>query len=142
MASQPPVVTNRPGPKRARLMLGILGTLGLCVVAALVGVLTYSTVSGSNMAGLQGTWRDPANDRHNHRFQPNGGVESYFGSLPMEQFASWRRDGQQITIRTIRNWDFVGQLEGDEIRGKRLIRDDTGAVVHTTDTVWRRVQPH
>jgi hypothetical protein len=141
MASQPSAIANGPRPKHTLVVLGILGALGLCVVAALVGVLAYPTVSGPNMAGLEGTWRDPANPRHSHRFQPNGDLKSNFGSLPMAQFATWRRDGQQITIRTIRNWDFVGQLEGDEIRGKMLTRDETGAVVHTTDTVWRRAQP-
>jgi hypothetical protein len=142
MASQSPAIANRPYPKHALVLLGVFGALGLCVVAALVGVLAYPMASARNMAGLEGTWRDPANSRHTHRFQPNGDVESNFGSLPMAQFASWWRDDQQITSRTSRNWDFVGQLEGNEIRGKMLIRDETGTVVHTTDTVWQRVQPH
>jgi hypothetical protein len=58
--------------------------------------------------------------------------------LPMESFATWRRDGQQITVRTTRGWDFVGQLDGGTIRGQMIIRDETGATVNTTDTVWQR----
>ena len=56
----------------------------------------------------------------------------------MGALGKWQRDGQQITIRTDRNWDFVGELDGDEIRGKQTIRDQGGATVTTVDAVWRR----
>ena len=48
------------------------------------------------------------------------------------------RNGQQISVRTTRHWDFVGQLNGDEIRGKMILRDLTGAAESEHDAVWRR----
>jgi hypothetical protein len=62
----------------------------------------------------------------------------FYGGLPMDRFLTWQRDGQQITIRTTRNWDFVGQLDGGEIRGKMILRDQAGAAVSEHDAVWRR----
>jgi hypothetical protein len=135
MVSQPSGYAQARGNKRVLVVLGIVG---LCIVALLGVGGAYLIFSGHNTAGLEGTWRDPANPRHTHRFQPSGGVDTWHDKLPMERFVTWRRDGQQIIVRTTRGWDFEGQLEGEMIRGKMIIRDEKGAVVNTTDTVWRK----
>jgi hypothetical protein len=56
----------------------------------------------------------------------------------MQRFMTWQRDGQQITVRTTRSWDFVGQLSDGEIRGKKITRDSSGATVSAIDQVWRK----
>jgi hypothetical protein len=65
-------------------------------------------------------------------------VDAWYGGLPVDHFLTWQRDGNQITIRTTRNWDFVGQLDGGEIRGKLILRDQSGAAEGEHDAVWRR----
>jgi hypothetical protein len=135
MENQPPASAKPRGNKRVLIAFGILG---LVVVAALVGGWAYLKFSGQNMAGLEGTWRDPVDPRHTHQFRRNGQVDTWYGVLPMESFATWQRDGQQITVRTTRGWDFVGQLDGGTIRGQMIIRDETRATVNTTDTVWQK----
>ena len=141
---EPPPASGQPrGNKRVLVIFAILGSVA---VAALVGGAVYLIFSGHNTAGLEGIWRDPANPRHCHEFLPSGDIETWDGQkgsaanlkFPMARFATWRRDGQQITVRTTRGWDFVGQLDGAAIRGKTSIRDETGAVVNTADTVWQR----
>jgi hypothetical protein len=125
----------------ARRRLVAFGGLGLLLIAVLVGSWAYwrpTTATGSNLAGLEGTWRDRPDSRHTYQFRANGDVDAWYGSLPMGRFMTWQRDGQRVTARTERNWDFVGELGEGEIRGKMMIRDQTGAVVTTTDAVWRR----
>ncbi len=133
------------GPCRNKRVLVILAIIGSCAVAALVCGLVYLTFSRHDTAGLEGTWRDPANAHHCYEFLPSGDVETWLGRkgtglgmFPMARFATWRRDGQQITVYTTRGWDFVGNLDGGTIRGTMLIRDETGKVVNSTDTVWRK----
>ena len=132
-------------PRGSKRVLVVLGIIGLVAVAALVGGLAYLTFSGHDTAGLEGTWRDPANAHHCHEFLPSGDVETWLGRkgtgmgmFPMARIATWRRDGQKITVHTDKGWDFVGQLDGGTIRGKVISRDETGAVENTTDTVWRK----
>jgi hypothetical protein len=140
MASQPPAAVGQRGTKRVLVAVGIVGSL---VVAALVGGWTYLRFSGHNMAGLEGTWRDTNNPSHLYEFRPNGDLETWTtGSKSwwnrIGWSATWRRDGQQITIRTDRNWDFKGQLDGGAIRGKMLIRNESGAIETEVDAVWQR----
>jgi hypothetical protein len=142
MEIQSPASTK---PRRSKRILVVVGIIGSVAIAALVFGLAYLTFAGHDTTGLEGTWRDPANPQHCHEFLRSGDVETWFGRkgtgmgmFPMARFATWRRDGQQITVRTERGWDFVGQLEGGTIRGKMIIRDETGQVVNTTDTVWRK----
>jgi hypothetical protein len=134
MASQPPAAVGQRGTKRVLVAVGIVGGL---VVAALLGGWTYLKFSGHNMAGLKGTWRDTNNPRHLYEFRPNGDLETWTGSKSwwnrIGWSATWRRDGQQITIRTDRNWDFRGQLDGGAMCGKMLIRNESGAII--TDTI-------
>jgi hypothetical protein len=125
------------GPS-GRRRLFTLGGLGLLLVAALVGGWVYLRPAEANMAGLEGTWRDPANPKHSYQFRANGAVDAWYGTLPMGRFMTWQRDGRRITVRTERNWDFVGEVDGDEIRGKVLIRDERGETTNTADAVWRR----
>src|SRR5713101_9282148 len=134
MENQPPASGEARGYRRVLVVFGILGLL---VVAALIVGWVY-LFSGQDMTGLEGRWRDPANPRHTHQFRSSGDLDTWLGTLPMARFATWRRDGQHITVRTTRGWDFVGQLQGGTIRGEMLIRDETGAIVNKTDTVWKK----
>jgi hypothetical protein len=98
--------------------------------------------SGHDRVGLEGTWRDRNNLKHFYEFRPDGELATWVGS--QESYnrigwsATWRRDGNRITIRTDRNWDFEGQLGGVTIRGKVLIRDGAGAVVNRVDEIWQK----
>jgi hypothetical protein len=138
MADQPP----KNAARRRRRVLLAAGILGLLVVALLLGGWAYLTFSGHDTSGLEGTWRDANNPRHSYEFQRNGDLACWWGSKQwwnrIGWSATWRRDGQRITIRTDRNWNLEGQLDGDAIRGKMLLRDETGAVVSTPDVVWQK----
>jgi hypothetical protein len=91
---------------------------------------------------LERTWRDTNNPGHLYEFRPNGDLETWTGFKSwwnrIGWSATWRRDGQQITIRTDRNWDFKEQLEGGAIRGKMLIRNESGDIETEVDAVWQR----
>jgi hypothetical protein len=119
----------------------VLVSLGFLVAAGLVGGwvwLKSARVPGRDTAGLEGTWRDRPDSRHTYRFRASGDVDAWYEGLPMERFMTWQRDGQQITVRTTRGWDFVGQLGEGEIRGKQIMRDSSGATVNEIDEVWRK----
>ena len=125
MENQPSFVAQPRGNKRVLLVFGIVSVV---VGVALVGGGALLFFSGNNMTGLEGTWRDPNSAGHHYEFNPNGHVETWSGQKhwwnKIGWSATWRRDGQQITIQTDRNWDFVGQLDGATIRGKMMIRDE------------------
>lgn len=127
---------------RTKQVLIAFGVLGLIVFVALVGGGAYLIFSGHNTAGLEGTWRDPTNPKHSYEFRPNGELASWYGSKEwwnrMGWSATWRRNGNQITIRTDRNWDFQGELDGGTIRGKMLMRNEFGVVESTADVVWQK----
>ena len=135
-----------PGPaasprRRAssRRRLAVLSCLGLLLAVAGVGGLAYWGY-GKFLAeppGLGGVWYDPTNPKHTYRFRAGGAMDAWYGGLPMDHFLTWQRDGQQITIRTTRNWDFVGQLDGGAIRGKLILRDQSGAAEGEHDAAWR-----
>jgi hypothetical protein len=100
-------------------------------------------LSGHDRAGLEGTWRDTNNPQNLYEFRPNGDVDTWTtGSKSwwnrLGWSATWRRDGAHITIRTDRNWDFQGDLDGDIIRGKTLLRNESGAIESEAETVWRK----
>jgi hypothetical protein len=138
MASQPPAAVGTRGNKRVLVVVGIVA------IAALVGGWVYLRVSGHNTAGLEGTWREVGeNSRHCYEFQRNGDLACWYGPKSwwnrIGWSATWWRDGNQITIHTDRNWDFEGQLDGETIRGRMLIRDQPGGkVVTTQDVVWQK----
>lgn len=127
---------------RRALIFVALGVIALLVVAGLAGGLIYWKFSGQNMAGLQGTWRNPKNPKHTYEFKPNGEVDTWSGSKSwwnrIGWTATWRRDGQNITIQTDRNWDLKGTLEGNSIRGKMIMRDGAGETETEIDVVWER----
>ncbi len=142
MSHQPPGSAELP-PDRgsACWRLVLLVSLGVLLVGALVGGwawLKFATAPGPDMTGLEGIWRDRPDSKHTYQFRASGDVDAWYEGLPMARFMTWQRDGQQITVRTTRNWDFVGQLGEGEIHGKQMIRDQTGATVNSVDQVWRR----
>ena len=138
MENQTPAVAQSRGNKRVIFIA--FGIVSLVVAVALVGGWAFLHFSRNNMTGLEGTWHDPKNAGHHYEFQPNGSVDTWSGQKhwwnKIGWSATWRRDGQQITIRTDRNWDFVGELDDGTIRGKMNSRLEAGADVITTDTVW------
>ena len=141
MSNQPPG-SAAPLRRRAssRRRLAVLLCLGLLLAVAGVGGLAYWGY-GKFLAeplGLGGVWHDPTDPKHTYRFRAGGAMDAWYGGQPMDHFLTWQRDGQQITIRTTRNWDFVGQLDGGEIRGKLILRDQSGAAEGEHDAVWRR----
>jgi len=131
-------------PRVNKRILVVLGLVGVLAVAALVGGLAYRRSSLHNMDGLEGTWRLTGNTKHIYEFRPNGELASWFGGSRewwnrLGWSATWRRDGQQITIRTDRNWDFVGHLEGDVIRGKMIMRDPgSGKFEGEVECTWQK----
>lgn len=140
MFSQVPVLVQPRGNKR---ILVVLGLVGLFAGAALVVGLAYRRSSLHKMDGLEGTWHFANEPRHSYEFRPNGDVDTWSGSKEwwnrIGWTATWRRDGDQITIRTDRNWDFVGRLEGDFIRGKMIMRNpQTGEIESEIDLVWQK----
>jgi hypothetical protein len=136
-AQAPPIV--RPRGNRRVLVLGLVGLLA---VAAVAGGWAGLWLSAHDVSGLEGTWRDTNDPRHCYEFRRNGEVATWSGSKEwwnrIGWSATWRRDGQQITIRTDRNWDFVGRLDGDVIRGKMIMRDQDGSVAGEAEVVWQR----
>jgi hypothetical protein len=124
-----------------RLVVALVSVGGL-VISGLVGGWVYLRFSGHDMAGLDGTWRDNNNPKHSYEFQANGDLTTWYGSKEwwnkIGWSATWRRTGNQITIRTDRNWDFEGTLDGATIRGKMLIRDEHNAIVNTPDVIWQK----
>jgi hypothetical protein len=138
MADKPPKTATR---RRRRILIAV-GILGLIVIAVLLGVGVYLFFSGHDTTGLEGTWHFANDPRHSYEFLPNGELASWFGSKQwwngIGWSATWRRDGDRISIRTDRNWDFEGELDGGTIRGKMLMRDPNGAGVSEVDLVWQR----
>src|SRR5262245_5685004 len=140
MESKSLATVDSPVHKRVLIVLGIVAMVGGVLFA---GAFIYLMFSGQkDMAGLAGTWRDPNNPKHCYEFNPNGDLEAW--NDPSKSFwshigwtATWRRNGQNITIKTDRNWDFNGQLEGNTIRGKMTIRDHLGTQTEI-DLVWQK----
>ena len=141
MSNQPPGSAPSP-PRRAssRRRLVVFVGLGLLVALVLAGSWAYLKYRAhtAHTAGLAGVWHDPTDPKHAYRFRAGGDVDAWYEGLPMGRFLTWQRDGQRITVRTTRHWDFVGQLDGSEIRGQEILRDPTGATVNAVDAVWRR----
>jgi hypothetical protein len=118
------------------------GGLGFLLIATVAGCSAYLALTRPNMGGLEGSWRELSGGRSAgpYRFSPNGDVNSQelFGASRWHM-ATWERDGQRITIRSKSSREeFVGELGKGEIRGKTTFHDETGAVVRTVKTVWRR----
>ncbi len=123
------------------LIIGGLGVILALASAIPVGCLIHWRFVEHDMTGLQGTWRDPGNPKHIYEFRRNGEVDTWTGSKSFFNrigwTATWRRKGQTIFIDTDRNWDFEGQLEGNTIRGKMIMRDATGEI-QPIDVIWQR----
>jgi hypothetical protein len=134
--SHAPTTVSEPRTHTRTLVL--FGILALVLIVGLAGGWFYLK-SRANMAGLEGTWKASDDPKHSFQFRSNGNVDAWYLELPMGNFMTWQRDGQQITIHSTRGGDFVGELKDGEIRGKEMIRDNsTGKTVRTVDQVWRR----
>ncbi len=138
-----PLIARRP-QHRSRLPYLIAGLVCL-TLATLLGLAIYFRFTGHDMTGLEGVWHadsDP-DKRQGYDFQPDGTVsawngkeKSFWNTIGWE--ASWRRSGDEITIKTDRNWDFVGKLEGDTLRGTTTIRSYPDWTASTAEMVWRK----
>lgn len=140
---------ERSARRRRRGNKGVYIAVGavVLILVGLLGTLAYLRFTGHDMTRLEGIWVDPndshGNNRHRYEFRPDGNVDSWQGlqkslwnTLGWE--AKWRRKGDEITIRTDRNWDFVGKLEGDTLRGTMTIRTYPAGTDSTADMVWRK----
>lgn len=141
---------ERPRRRKPCCNLALWVPLGLLVLAALglVGFLVVQRFTGHDMTGLEGVWHAAGDTdrRQGYDFQPDGTVSAWNGNQKgfwntIGWEARWRRTGDQITIRTDRNWDFVGNLEGDTLRGTMTIRNYPDRTETTTEMVWRREPP-
>jgi hypothetical protein len=134
MADQP----SRSAASRRRL--AVLSCLVVALVLTGAGGLAYwgYVKLVAEPPGLGGIWHDPTDPKHTYRFRTSGDMDAWYWGLPMDHFLTWQRDGNQITIRTTRSWDFVGQLHGGEIRGKMILRDQSGAALSEHDALWKR----
>ncbi len=138
-----PLIARRPR-HRSRLPYLIAGLVCL-TLATLLGLAIYFRFTGHDMTGLEGVWHssgDP-DKRQGYDFKPNGTVgawngkeENWWNTIGWD--ATWRRKGDQITIKTDRNWDFVGELEGDTLRGTMTIRSYPDWTETTAEMVWRK----
>jgi len=136
LETQPPSPAQRRGSRRL-LVVTVIGA-----VVSLLGGGAYFWLSAHDVTGLEGTWHDTANPSHSCEFRRNGDVATWSGSKSwwnkIGWDATWRRSGQKITIRTDRNWDFVGELDGDVIRGKMLMKNERGVVEQEIDATLQR----
>jgi hypothetical protein len=129
--------------RRSQRGLAAFGLVVLLIAAAVAGGWAYWRFSSQDTAGLEGTWRLEGSSIQVYEFRPSGELACW--NSPKKEwfrrlvgFGTWRRDGQHISIRTDRNWNYEGQLAGDgTIQGKMIMRDHTGAVV-TADVAWLR----
>ncbi|MFO0964650.1 MAG: hypothetical protein U0793_03560 [Gemmataceae bacterium] len=130
------------GPRGSARVLVVAG-IGVVVVLAGLGFAAWLLLAPQDTAGLEGTWRAAESPKHTYEFLPSGDVEVWYGRkgsllFPMARFATWRRDGSQITVHTTRGWDFVGRLEGGAIRGEMLIRNEAGVIESRVAAAWLR----
>jgi len=66
----------------------------------------------------------------------NGKQKDWWNTIGWE--ATGRRKGDEITIKTDRNWDFVGTLDGDTLCGTMTIRSYPDWTESTAERVWRK----
>lgn len=143
--------TTHERPARARRrgnrILWIVSGIVALALLAVAGTWAYLRFTGHDMTGLQGVWRqeNDTDKRQGYDFQPDGSVsawngkeKSWWNTIGWE--ATWRREGDTITVKTDRAWNFVGKLEGDTIRGTMTMWDPSGRTpdVNTVDLVWKR----
>jgi hypothetical protein len=119
----------------------IAGAIALAVAGQLRG-LALMRASLPDIAGLEGTWRDPVNPKHSYHFGANGELESRWGGLSHGVVANWSRHGQQIQIRHTPDWlhvdDLDGTLEGGTIQWRRI---DRASGKPADAVIWNREHP-
>jgi hypothetical protein len=141
MATQPPTSREPGGNKRVLVVMGIVG---LCVVAALVGGWTYLRFSGHNVAGLEGVWIDDSGQDVSYQFREDGeflirqklpgNLAPFSGDPGVEHrpWGKWSRNGQSISVQTVRNWGFDLVLGEDGLlRGERVVDQWSGQGEHS-----------
>lgn len=144
MSEGPNAVEHFSQPRSSKIKKqSVITGIGLLWVAGIIGIWAWKPFPPAperDLSGLRGTWTDGASAKHTYQFRANGDVAVWYEDLPMDRFVTWEREGQQIKIRTTRNWDFNGRLSDDEIRGQQIIRGSDGRVTYSIDVVWRRLQ--
>jgi hypothetical protein len=133
-------LSGRPHPRRHNVLLFVLVSAGLIGLTALIARrATAPAPVPASHAGLEGLWHPSASDKHAYRFNPDGSVDAWWSALGGGRFGSWTRVGQTVTVRTIRNWHFVGTLSAGTITGT-MYETDSGKVIGA-ETWVRPVAP-
>jgi hypothetical protein len=100
--------------------------VAMALIAGTGGYLLWRAkgpvASKRDMTGLEGVWRDEGSPKHVYRFHKDGTFENSWGGLPFGEFGTWEREGDKITVRTIRDWNFEGEIKDGEIRGSIIDR--------------------
>jgi hypothetical protein len=126
--------TKPEGARKRALMWAaviLVPIVAIALIAGTGGFLLWraigSAASKRDMTGLEGVWRDEDSPKHLYRFQKDGTLDNSWGGLPFGRFGTWEREGDKIIVRTIRAWDFEGQLEDNAIRGQIIMRPSSDA---------------
>jgi hypothetical protein len=133
-------LSGKPYPDRNSITLFLVLSVGLVGAALLLARRTTAPVPiPASYVGLEGLWHPASSDKHAYRFNPDGSVDAWWEGLGGGKFGSWSRSGQTVTVRTIRNWHFVGTLAGGSITGT-LFESSSGKVISPESWV-RPVKP-
>jgi hypothetical protein len=121
--------------------------IGLAIVLALLAgvggyvgwrIATRPDPNARDMTGLEGVWRDEDSPKHLYRFRKDGTLENSWGGLPFGSFGTWEREGDKVTVQTIRDWDFEAELKGKELRGQVMMRSSG---IASDAKVWKHEWP-
>jgi hypothetical protein len=137
---------TKPVGSRKRVLIWaaviVIPIIAMALIAGTGGYLLWRAMgpatSKRDMTGLEGVWRDEDSPKHVYRFQKDGTLENSWGGLPFGEFGTWEREGDKITVRTIRDWDFEGKLGHGVIRGQVITRPNSNGIGEKT---WKHEWP-
>jgi len=114
-----PAPEGKPESASSWRGLAIAGVV-LLALAGQAGLVGWQRAMLPDLAGLEGTWRDPINPKHSYHFINGGELESSWESLSHGVIATWTRSGTTIHMRCAPDWQQFGNrdgtLDGDTIR--------------------------